>query len=168
MVIRLLQGDCRDVLAYCAGVIDSDGTIGVKRSTYSMRVRGDARQPIYSERVCVKQVTPEAVDLLHGLFGGRRAIDKPSSKRGRHLHVWQVTDKRAAECLAAILPYLRIKKRQAENCLELRRLKDESRIARTCFGRGHVGGKARPAEISDAMDAVHAQAKALNVVGCSA
>lgn len=39
MVIRLLHGDCRDVLAYCAGVIDSDGTIGVKRSTYSMQAK---------------------------------------------------------------------------------------------------------------------------------
>jgi hypothetical protein len=33
------------ILAYLAGVLDSDGTIGVKRSTYSMRVIGDSAQP---------------------------------------------------------------------------------------------------------------------------
>jgi hypothetical protein len=164
--VRVLCGDAIEVtLAYCAGVIDSDGCIRVKRSTYAMRVTGDAGQPTYSELVCVKQVTPEAVDLLHGLFGGRRAIEGPSAKRGRPLHVWQVTDKRATACLRALLPYLRIKRQHAENCLELRRLKDESRAARTCFGRGHVGGKVRPQEISEAMQATHVRAKSLNVVG---
>lgn len=32
-------------LAYCAGVIDSDGTIGVKRSTYAMRITRDCAAP---------------------------------------------------------------------------------------------------------------------------
>ena len=39
------------VLAYMAGVLDSDGYIGVHRSDYAMRVRGDAGQVIYSPRV---------------------------------------------------------------------------------------------------------------------
>ncbi len=33
-------------LAYLAGIIDADGCIGVKKSTYAMRVRKDA-QPHY-------------------------------------------------------------------------------------------------------------------------
>ena len=117
------QGDCRDVmrsnatteeLAYCAGVIDSDGTIGVKRSTYAMRVTGDSKQPTFSERICVKQVEPQAVDLLHKLFGGTRHIEDPNAKRGRQLYSWQVTDKRAANCLILIAPFLRIKRHYAK------------------------------------------------------
>jgi hypothetical protein len=39
------------LFAYLAGAMDSDGCISVKRSTYAMRVRGDAAAPIFSERV---------------------------------------------------------------------------------------------------------------------
>ena len=153
------------VLAYCAGVIDSDGTIGVKRSTYAMRKVGDSTQPVYSERVCVKQVEPHAVDILHELFGGRRALEDPSAKRGRVLNSWQVTDRKAARCLRVLLPYIRIKRRQAENCLELRSLKEKSKVARVAKGRGHVGAAKRPSWISDAMERAYFRAKELNKVG---
>ena len=52
------------ILAYLAGVIDSDGSIGIKRSTYAMR-HGNGGQATYSERVMCRQVTPEAVRLLN-------------------------------------------------------------------------------------------------------
>lgn len=154
-----------ELLAYCAGVIDSDGYIGIKRSTYSMRVTGDSGQPVFSERVAVKQVELEAVSLLHSLFGGTLLIAKPSAKRGRPLHSWQVTDRKAAICLRALLPFLRIKRRQAENCLSLRTLKEESKKARVAFGRGHAGSSSRPAHFSDAMERFYARAKTLNAVG---
>ncbi len=152
-------------LAYCAGVIDSDGYIGVKRSTYSMRVTGDSAQPIYSERVCVKQVEPQAVALLRDLFGGTLTPAKPSAKRGRPLHSWQVTDKKAAECLRALLPYLRIKRKQAENCLSLRETKEQSKIARVARGRGHAGSASRSQDHSLKMETAYQRAKQLNAVG---
>lgn len=152
-------------LAYCAGVIDSDGTIGVKRSTYAMRVVGDAKQTMYSERVCVRQVEPQAVTLLHALFGGRFAKAKPSTKKGRALYEWQVTDLNAAKCLLAVLPYLRIKREQAENCLALRGLKEKSKKQRVAVGRGHAGGASRSAALSDAMEQAYQRAKELNHVG---
>lgn len=156
-----------DILAYCAGVIDSDGTIGIKRSTYAMRVRGDAHQPVFSERICVKQVEPQAIDLLHSIFGGRRGVDDPSAKRGRSLHVWQVTDLKAVKCLKTLLPYLRIKRAQAENCLKLRDLKEESKTARVAVGRGHVGGSRRPGHLTTSMELAYTRAKALNAVGAA-
>ena len=84
-------GDVRDVLrrmiadgvkvteaelAYCAGVIDSDGTIGIKRGNSG--VGKDCTQPSYGERITVKQVEPHAIDLLHRVFGGARRVEKPS------------------------------------------------------------------------------------------
>lgn len=151
--------------AYCAGVIDSDGTIGIKRSTYAMRVTGDAGQATYSERIAVRQVTREAVDLLRDLFGGAFYVTKPSSKNGKPLWSWAATDQRAVACLHAVLPYLRIKKAQAENCLLLRIVKEQSKRARVAHGRGHAGSAVRPAELSEAMEAHYLRAKALNVVG---
>lgn len=165
---KTLFGDCRDSmseLAYCAGVIDSDGTIGVKRSTYSMRVIGDSKQPTYSERVCVRQIEPQAVRLLHSLFGGRLGQSKPSAKRGKVLHEWQVTDAKAAACLAALLPFLRIKEGQARNCLSLREVKNASKVERVAPGRGHVGSAPRSAAASAMMQSHYERAKELNRVG---
>lgn len=161
---QLYCGDSLE-LAYCAGVIDSDGTIGIKRSTYQMRVTQDSGQPSYSERICVRQVEPQAVRLLHRLFGGYLGINKPSTERGRPLFSWQVTDKKAAQCLTALLPYLRIKRAQAENCLALRELKEQSKRARVAPGRGHRGSARRPAPLSEAMENLHQHARKLNVVG---
>lgn len=107
-------------LAYAAGVIDSDGCIGIKRSTYSMRVRGDATQPIYFERITVKQVETQAVALLHLMFGGHRGITDPSAKRGRPLHHWHIHSASAGKALVELLPYLRIKRKQAENAIRMR------------------------------------------------
>jgi hypothetical protein len=152
-------------LAYLAGVIDSDGSISVRRSTYSQRVRKDSGAPTYSERVTVKQVTPEAVDLLHETFGGYRFTSSPSAKRGRPLHGWEVTNRKASTALTALLPSLRIKRGQAENCLALRKLKQRSAVERVAVGRGHVGASPRSAELNTAMENTYAQSRALNRVG---
>jgi len=174
------RGDCRDLmramiadgvkvseadLAYCAGVIDSDGTIGVKKSSYGQRVVGDRRSPGYSERVCVKQVERGAVDLLKQLFGGTFYVEHPQAGARRSLYVWQVTDRNAAACLSAVLPYLRIKRLQAENCLALRVVKAESGALRVARGRGHAGSAPRTAEHAAAMEAAYLTAKELNRVG---
>lgn len=151
-------------LAYCAGVIDSDGTIGVKKSTYAMR-HGNGGQPTYSERICVKQVEPQAVDLLMAMFGGSRYISKPSAKKGRTLFTWQITDRKAADALRALLPFLRIKKAQAENCLRLREIKEASKRARVAVGRGHAGSARRSEEHGQAMDETARAAHLLNRVG---
>jgi hypothetical protein len=106
-------------LAYAAGVVDSDGYIGVHRNTYAMRRRGDAFQAVYVPRVQVKQVTGQAVDLLHDLFGGYRYIGQPTAVRGRPLLGWAVHSAAAGAVCDALLPYLRIKRAQAENVLEV-------------------------------------------------
>lgn len=160
----LLNGD-RVTLAYCAGVIDSDGTIGIKRLTYSMRVVGDSKQPTYAARVCVRQVSREAVDVLRATFGGTIRISKPGSRKGRSLFEWSVQDRIAEGALRQLLPFLRIKKLQAENCLHLRDLVARSKIERVAKGRGHIGATPRSAEISGAMAAAHVRAHELNRVG---
>jgi hypothetical protein len=61
-------GQFETELAYLAGAI------GIKRSTYAMRVRGDAGAPTFSERVALRQVTPEIPTMLKAHFGGRQHI----------------------------------------------------------------------------------------------
>lgn len=154
-----------DVLAYVAGVIDSDGSIGIQQETWPMRVHR-ASQPTYSERVTIRQVEPEAVDLIHQHFGGSRYVIRYGGKRsGRQpLQSLVLADRKASALLSLVIPYLRIKRCQAELCLRLRQLKDESRRARFAYGRGHRGGGRRPEALSVAMDAVHAEMLRLNRV----
>lgn len=155
----------KSILAYCAGIVDADGTIGIKRSTYSMRVVGDSAQASYSERVCVKQVEPHAVDLLLETFGGYRFTAKPTAKRGKTLQGWQVTDMKAAAFLRAVLPYLRIKRNQADNCLLLRAVKDASKKQRVAKKRGHVGSAPRSVEHSVEMQRLCDMGHTMNRVG---
>lgn len=106
-------------LAYAAGVIDSDGYIGVHRSDYAMRVRGDASQVVYSARVQLKQVTPQAVEFMHVTFGGHRYEAKATAARGRPLLAWAVHSAAAGRVCRLVLPYLRIKREQALNVMEV-------------------------------------------------
>jgi hypothetical protein len=152
-------------LAYLAGAIDSDGTIGVKRSTYAQRVVKDSTQATYSERIALRQVTPEIVDLLKETFGGSVYITQPSAKNGRPLHSWSITDAAAFRCAKCLLPFLRVKKMQAQNLLALRALKGKSAKARVAKGRGHIGAACRPKALTAAMQICYEQAKLLNRVG---
>lgn len=152
-------------IAYLAGIIDADGTIGIKRNTYAVRVTRDSKQPTYSERVHIRQVSREALDLLALVFGGRIGIEDPSAKRGKPLFRWGCTDLKAAACLRILRPFLRIKRKQAENCLVLRATKEQSKRARMKRGRGHRGSAPRPAKYSAKMERLYMRAKELNAVG---
>jgi len=115
---------------YLAGCIDCDGYITIKRDTYKLRKTGDAFIPIYYERVGFKQVSPEIVDMLHAAFGGYRSIQKPSAKNGKPLYSWEVRNLQANLCIKLILPYLRIKTRQAHLCMKLRSSLERSKHTR--------------------------------------
>lgn len=124
-----------DLLAYLAGAVDSDGSIGMRRSTYGMRVTGDTKAPVYSERICFKQVTPEIPTLLRDTFGGSLMLQSPSVTKGRPLYYWEATNKTASLALVALLPYLRIKRAQAETLLLLRASKDKPRSMTRVHGQ---------------------------------
>lgn len=119
--------------AYLAGAIDSDGSIGIKRSTYAMRVRGDASQPVYSERISLKQVTPAIPRLLQETFGGYVFQAPGQSKNSRPLWGWNGTDTIASTCARRLLPYLRIKREQAMAVLELRSTKEDHRYKQISY-----------------------------------
>jgi hypothetical protein len=184
VTVTIRTGDCRNilrelpdesvhcvvtsppvVLAYCAGVIDSDGTIGIKRNTYAMRAVGDCTQATYSARICVRQVGVEALHVLSETFGGNVRPAKTYAKRGKPMWGWEIRDAIAERALTALLPYLRIKRAQAENCLALRSIIAKSKIVRVARGRGHAGAAPRPAHITEAMELAYLRAKELNAVG---
>lgn len=154
-----------ELMAYLAGSVDSDGTIGIKRSTYAMRVTRDSASPSYSERLALRHVTPQVPTLLRRTFGGALYVTKPYAKMGRPLWSWQITDRKAVACALALLPFLIVKKAQAKNLLRLRMLKEASKKFRVREGRGHAGASSRSGRHSAAMEAAYLRAKAMNRVG---
>jgi hypothetical protein len=185
MTTRIITGDCRavlaampaesvhmvvtsppiEILAYAAGVIDSDGSIGIRRSTYSMRVRKESKHPVFSARISIKQVEPEAIDLLKQAFGGSGGIQRASTKHGKPFYYWEIHSRAAIICLRQILPYLLIKRKQAANCIALYALVERSKRERVAFGRGHAGAASRDPNLTAEMEALYVRAKDLNLVG---
>ena len=51
-----------EIAAYLAGAIDSDGSIGIRRSTYSAR-HGEGRQATYSERITQHPLASPAISM---------------------------------------------------------------------------------------------------------
>ena len=108
-------------LAYLAGIMDADGFFTIKRSTYSVRIRKESKNPTYQERAGLKQVQPEAVQLIRKHFGGYYSIQKPSTPNGKPLHAINLTCRKANAFILAIYPFLVLKKPQAKILLALRK-----------------------------------------------
>ena len=141
--------------AYLAGCIDCDGYITIKRDTYKLRKKGDASTPIFYERIGFKQTHPEVVDLFYKCFGGYRNIQKPSAKRGKPLHSWEARNLQANLCIKLLLPYLRVKRQQAEICMELRKSLEKTKHIR-------LPGTNIPKEELQLRESLFNQIKALN------
>ena len=114
-------------LAYIAGIVDGEGYVGIKKAT----VRKDCQTPGYHARVQIRMVDEEAIQFIASALGGWYYPEKPHSEKGKPLFCYQASDKKAEEVLKILLPYLRIKKRQALNVLELRNLQSQGCQHRT-------------------------------------
>ena len=100
-------------LAYAAGVIDGEGCLGI----YPRKSRRDG---VYTSIIKVEMCETECLDFLQELFGGHRTAHRPKAyPKHRILHQWAVSATLASDCAELILPYLRIKRKQAENIIAI-------------------------------------------------
>ena len=118
-------------LAYLAGVVDSDGSITI--GAENARRIASNKSPRFFEIITVRQCDKEAVYLAQELFGGNITIGKPGSLSGRPSYDWYLYNRKACAAIRTLLPYLRIKRRQAEIVLALREVKDRGRTANTAL-----------------------------------
>lgn len=140
----------RTDLAYVAGIIDGEGCIDVNR-----RNRPSHKYPDTSLRVTVVSTDQWLCQMLRFSFGGavrERIVDK--------LHQlpqwdWRIERGKASEFLKLILPYLHLKKPQAELGIKFQEAKGRSthgltdkeraveeaqRILLQTMKRSHMGG----------------------------
>jgi len=105
------------VLSYLAGIIDGEGSIFIHQNN---KRQTKANYTLYLS--CKMAVPGEAIVLLSQTFGGNITHPKLYStfdRNNRKLTVsWRSTGERAAEALTLMLPYLRVKKAEAELGLE--------------------------------------------------
>jgi hypothetical protein len=127
-------------LAYLAGVLDSDGSITIVRQ-HPNRLYPDSYT--YSEHVQVGQCSREAVDLFHLYWPGEFRVRDKKPGHWRPLFVWRTSNIRAAACIKALRPYLRIKSRQADLALALRASKERGFSQTRTERVASYGGRAR-------------------------
>lgn len=146
-------------LAYLAGVMDSDGWITIKRT----EARDYPGSFTHSENIGCGQTSDAAVSQFQQCFGGTTRL---RSRKGHEttwqpIYYWTVGNKGAAECIAALRPYLRVKARQADLLLAIRASKELPRAQQRPVNNG---GRARgmdPAIISE-RDAIWQEIRSLN------
>lgn len=146
-------------LAYCAGIVDSDGCIRI----FKRLVREKAKSPYlnYAELIQVGQVEPEAIELLKEIFGGYVYLRKRKSKKHRDIYVWKVQQLAAYQCILKLRPYLRIKSKQADNCIQFREAFEECKKENRSIP-GSVGSRPRSKASLVRLDSYYLTQKALN------
>ena len=117
------------LLAYIAGCLDCDGSFGIRRTTYGIRVMKDCTNPSYYPRILFAQTKPEVPALLKEHFGGTyQAESKSYNPNWKPVYRWEVGHHKAAILAKSVLPHLRIKRKQAEIILELDEMNQSPRV----------------------------------------
>lgn len=100
----------RTDLAYTAGIIDGEGCISI----YHFKSKTSSRGYALVLEVSVTNTNEWLIHWLHFTFGGNVGPMKSKRPRSRDAFYWRLLSKKAAEFLDLIMPYLKIKKPQAE------------------------------------------------------
>lgn len=101
-------------LAWAAGFIDGEGCISIPT-----RIR-DRNRRDYNLSLYVGQVDPRPLRILQAMFGGSVVLRKTSDLARRPMFMWRITGNLAEAAIVAMLPYLVVKREQAEVAVEFR------------------------------------------------
>lgn len=151
--------------AYFAGFFDADGCIhiGKRASPYA------DGQPWFRFQCQIAQVDRNVLARFHERFGGsvRGEGRKQVTSTGNPIYVWGVVARDADAFLAAVLPFLVLKRERAELALEFRQLfVGENAMPRRWLDRPHVRAKCEA--LTARRLATHEQMALLNQRGRSA
>ncbi len=104
-------------LGYIAGIIDGEGCIGMG-VTFT---RHKSKRQTHSVRLAIVNTDPRLAQWFCGRFGGTvHRQDPPANKRWKPKYTWQCGGARAETLIAAIEPFLVLKREQAQIVLAMR------------------------------------------------
>lgn len=99
------------MLAYLAGIVDGEGTIGIYEVAPQPPRRVSPQHKLY---MSVGMTDHEIPALFKEIFGGALGVYHYNRERDRPFSKWHLWGKNASACCEALLPYLRVKRPQAE------------------------------------------------------
>lgn len=113
------------VLAYLAGVIDSDGFISAAVSSHKGR-------RYYAASVGIAGTRREPHDLAASIFGGKvyEYVPRGDRAHNRVVFQWQRYGPAAAIVITTVAPYLRVKQEQADGAIWLQEAVEEAKFMR--------------------------------------
>lgn len=100
--------------AYMAGFVDADGSISISAVSVAKQ---------YVSKIVVTNCDERVVTLFRDEFGGQVRCRSWKNPRWKPCYEWRLTAIKAQTVIKLILPYLRIKKKQALLVLRLGKLK---------------------------------------------
>lgn len=103
------------ILAYIAGILDGEGCITIirqKRKSYKLGWQ-------YQLRIIVSNADRWLCYFLKQEFGG--SVQECFSPTNTKMYRWYLTSRKALNFLEAVLPYIHIKKSQAEVAIEFQK-----------------------------------------------
>ena len=115
-------------LAYTAGIIDGEGCIGIHKTEKSARP-----SQRYALIVSVTSTNEELCNWLQLRFGGCINFWEESKRRNpkhKDRYTWVLHRRKAVQFLGLILPFLLLKKLQAENAVAFQNTFRKGRIGR--------------------------------------
>lgn len=105
------------LLAYVAGIIDGEGCIGIK--TNGSQKTGAK----FVIRVSIGHTSEWLISMIHMQFGGSLYLKYAGSEHHKPAWGWELSSRKAESFLKLILPYLQIKRPQAELALSFQHRK---------------------------------------------
>ena len=97
-------------LAYIAGIFDGEGCVSISKEKERTTIKGYS----YRLRVIVGNTNEWLIKFLQSQFGGNIVLRQPRMPWYKPIWQWQIGAKLAQVFLEALLPYLQLKKHQAE------------------------------------------------------
>lgn len=108
------EGISETDLAYAAGLIDGDGSIGINKS----RDRQSRRGYKLNLKVSLYMTDSAAPMWMKMRFGGHLWVRESRSENWRSTNIWGIASIEARNFLEMIIPYLKTKQKQAEIAIE--------------------------------------------------
>jgi len=113
-------------LAYLAGIVDGEGSLCIYRVNPAKYNR--YQNPNFRSVLNISNTRKELFDWIEEHFGNlnhskkhRRSIFKKNSVHERWIYEWVIQGHRLVDICSQLLPYLVLKKRQAELIIEFRK-----------------------------------------------
>ena len=121
------------LLAYIAGLWDGEGSFMLIRTGH-ISARTGMRECVATAQICmtINGQQEKVLKLLKEMYDGClfEIKDPPSkNKNGKPVLMWRIAAQKARLFAKDLIPYLRMKKRQAEIIIEFSEIKERSRRA---------------------------------------